>query len=118
MCNRFTLRATQQEIALKLRLQQLPVWTPRFNIAPSQSVLGVRMHDHQRQAVLLQWPLLPFWSKTPQMKFATMNARAETIAEKPAYRTPFKNRRCLIVADGFYEWPAKSPKATPPYFLQ
>jgi len=117
MCNRFTLRATQEEIALKLRLQQLPIWTPRFNIAPSQSVLGVRINNRQQASVLLKWPLLPFWSKTPQIKFATMNARADTIAEKPAYRASFKKRRCLIVADGFYEWPAQSPKGTPPFFF-
>jgi putative SOS response-associated peptidase YedK len=83
---------------------------PRFNIAPSQPVPIIRDTDAGREMVLAKWGLVPHWSKEPKTKYSTINARIETLAEKPVYRTSFKHRRCLIPADGFY------PTLTPPRY--
>jgi len=77
---------------------------PRYNIAPSQQIPIIRATETDREMVLAKWGLVPHWSKEPKSKYSTINARIESVAEKPAYRTPFKRRRCLIPADGYYEW--------------
>jgi len=77
---------------------------PRYNIAPSQRVTIVRDTDAGREMVMVKWGLVPHWSNEAKTRYSTINARIESVAEKPAYRTPFKHRRCLIPADGFYEW--------------
>lgn len=77
---------------------------PRYNIAPSQSVPAIRQGMQGRELVLLQWGLIPSWSKEPKTKYSTINARADTVESKPAYRSAFKKRRVLIPATGFYEW--------------
>ncbi len=77
---------------------------PRYNIAPSQQIASIRQEDGERAACLLRWGLIPAWSREPATKYSTINARAETVAEKPAYRSAFRSRRCLIPATGFYEW--------------
>jgi putative SOS response-associated peptidase YedK len=76
---------------------------PRYNIAPTQDV-AVVLNETPDRLSLLQWGLIPSWAKDPAIGGQMINARAETIAEKPAFRTPFKKRRCLVLADGFYEW--------------
>ena len=81
----------------------MPVLTPRFNIAPTQQVLSIRFADGRREAAVVRWGLVPSWSKAP--KWAPLiNARAESVREKPAFRSAFKTRRCLVPASGFYEW--------------
>ena len=77
---------------------------PRYNIAPSQSIPVIRDTETSRELVMARWGLIPNWSKASKSKYSTINARIESVAEKPTYRTPFKRRRCLIPADGFYEW--------------
>jgi putative SOS response-associated peptidase YedK len=86
---------------------------PRFNIAPSQPVPIIRDTDAGREMVLAKWGLVPHWSKEPKTKYSTINARIETLAEKPVYRTSFKHRRCLIPADGFYEWKVNDGRKVP-----
>jgi putative SOS response-associated peptidase YedK len=88
---------------------------PRYNIAPSQDVAIVRDTGSGRELVLARWGLVPHWSKTSQTKYSTINARIESVAEKPAYRESFRRRRCLIPADGFYEWREVSGKKVPLY---
>jgi len=119
MCGRFTLRAK-----LNLLLQQFAIetceldeWAPRYNIAPTQNVLAVRADDDgKRELVPLRWGLVPPWSKDLKIGSRMINARSETIAEKPSFRAPFKKKRCLILADGFYEW-KKEGKAKQPYYI-
>ena len=90
---------------------------PRYNIAPTQFVVAVRNDaDGQREAASLKWGLIPFWAKDPSIGNRMINARAETVAEKPAYRNAFKHRRCVVLADGFYEW-HRDGSAKVPYFI-
>lgn len=90
---------------------------PRYNVAPSQRVLAARAgRDGGRELVALKWGLLPAWSKASRFPYSTINARAETVAEKPAFRGAFRHRRCLIAADGFYEW-RKTGGPKQPYFI-
>jgi len=81
-------------------------WSPRYNIAPTQPVPVIRQHPKEpvRQISLMKWGLIPHWAKDPSIATGTINAKSETAAEKPAFRDPLKFRRCLIPADGFYEW--------------
>jgi putative SOS response-associated peptidase YedK len=81
-------------------------WSPRYNIAPTQPVPVIRQHPKEpvRQLSLMKWGLIPHWARDPSIAARTINAKSETAATKPAFRDPFKFRRCLIPADGFYEW--------------
>src|SRR5271169_6392267 len=106
MCGRFTLGATAADLAAQFTLATVPTWTPRYNIAPTQEVLIVRQPAPQasREARLHRWGLIPSWAKDPTIGNRLINARAETVASKAAFRHAFKERRCLVLADGFYEW--------------
>jgi putative SOS response-associated peptidase YedK len=84
----------------------------RYNAAPGQD-LWVIPEETPNQAQLFHWGLVPFWAKDPKIGNRLINARAETVAEKPAFRTPFKKHRCLVLADGFYEWDKKGPRKVP-----
>ncbi len=121
MCGRFTLRAPASLVAEQFALLELPPFTPRFNIAPSQPVPVVRLAPGQpqprRELVWLRWGLIPGWAKDPAIGNRMINARAETVAEKPAYRAAFRRRRCLVAADGFYEW-QPTGKGKQPYFIR
>ena len=93
-------------------------FAPRFNIAPSQPVLAI-CNDGKHAADFLLWGLVPSWAKDPSMGARLINARGETLAEKPAFRGAYKYKRCLIPADGFYEWKAQpATKAKVPHFIQ
>ena len=117
MCGRFTLQAPEMLIrkafnlrnAVQLNLQ------PRYNIAPSQDISIIRDAEEGHALTLARWGLIPHWSKEPKTKYSTINARIETVAEKPTYRTPFRSRRCLIPADGFYEWKMVNGHKIPHY---
>lgn len=118
MCGRFTITLDAEEVQLQLGLGEMPAdWRPRFNVAPSQPV-PVVWDAEQRNVEWMQWGLVPFWAKSPAIGNKMINARAETVAEKPAFRQAFRQRRCLIVADGFYEWlkPEKGGASIPYYF--
>jgi putative SOS response-associated peptidase YedK len=106
MCGRFTLHAPAAQIRESFNLPDLPAreLKPRYNIAPNQDVAIIRDTGTGREMVMARWGLIPGWSKESRTKYSTINARIESVAEKPTYRTPFKRRRCLIPADGFYEW--------------
>ena len=90
---------------------------PRYNIAPTQDIAAIRnTQEEERELVLLRWGLVPFWAKDPSIGNRMINARAETVAEKPAYRAAYKHRRCVVLADGFYEWRRDGDVKTP-YFI-
>jgi putative SOS response-associated peptidase YedK len=117
MCGRFTLRAPAGVVAEQFALFEMPPFAPRFNIAPTQPVAVVRLApggpEPRRELVWLRWGLIPSWAKDPAIGNRMINARAETIADKPAYRAAFRRRRCLVVADGFYEWQKAGSKKQP-----
>jgi putative SOS response-associated peptidase YedK len=106
MCARFTIRAPAPKIAEAFGVALPFDIQPRYNVAPTQDVLAIRLgQDGRREAARLRWGLVPAWAQDVKIGNRLMNARAETIAEKPSFRSAFKaRRRCLIVADGFYEW--------------
>ena len=105
MCGRFTQRMTWRELHERMGLLGTPLnLRPRFNVAPSQDVAAVRANDDGRTLAMLRWGLIPAWASDPAIGHRLINARSETAAEKPSFRTAFRHRRCLIPADGFYEW--------------
>ncbi len=107
MCGRFTLKSPDRIKFDRANHSNLPPLFPRYNIAPSQSVLAIIQYGVEREAAFLQWGLVPSWSKEPK---GFINARAETIEEKPSFSESFQKRRCLVLADGFFEWDQKSGK--------
>ena len=113
MCGRFTLKKPER-IRLPNYHSEFPVLKPRYNIAPSQDVVTVVQRGSSPEAVFLQWGLIPSWSKEAK---GIINARVETIEDKPSFNDSFKNRRCLILADGFYEW-ERHGKISQPYYFQ
>jgi len=142
MCGRFTLRAPASTVAEQFQLLDVEPFGPRFNVAPTQTVAVVRVRpeggeprprgpvsprpatrvserrDHViRQLAWLKWGLIPSWAKDPAIGNSLINARAESVADKPAFRTAFRRRRCLVVADGFYEWQRTGAKKQP-YFIR
>lgn len=118
MCGRYTLTSTEN-LVNEFELVQEPLQLgPRFNIAPTQQVPVVdnRPKD-QRALTLMRWGLIPRWAKDPAIGHKMINARQETAAEKPAFRDAFRRRRCLVVADGFYEW-KRAGKAKTPFYVR
>jgi putative SOS response-associated peptidase YedK len=118
MCGRFTLTASPEQVATLFDLPEEPVLAPRYNIAPTQPVGIVRMNPQTatREWALTHWGLIPSWSKDPSIGARMINARSETVSEKPAFRAAFKRRRCLVPVSGFYEW-KKDGKAKQPYYI-
>jgi putative SOS response-associated peptidase YedK len=119
MCGRFTLRSIDR-IKEKLKtldwaeISRLPLLAPRYNIAPSQEVMTIIQSGNEPAFELMTWGLIPSWSRD-QAGF--INARAETLEEKPSFSESFTRRRCLIPADGFYEW-RRNGKTRQPYYFQ
>lgn len=105
MCGRYTLHSPKQLIVEHFKLSDGIAIEPRYNIAPSQEVPVIRLDEEgNRELVRLRWGLIPFWAEEAKTGYSMINARAETVASKPAYRAAFRKRRCLLPADGFYEW--------------
>lgn len=105
MCGRFIQCTSGERLAERFQISTAPRLTPRYNVAPSQPVGAIRVTlTGQREFAALRWGLIPAWSPEPRTSYSTINARAETVADKPTYRQAFRQRRCLIPADGFYEW--------------
>lgn len=118
MCGRITFRTEPKLVAELFNISELPLFEPRYNVAPTQEVLAVRTSPKGgREAVFLKWGLIPFWSKDKSFASKAINARAETLREKPAFREAYKKRRCLIAADGFFEW-KKVGKRKEPYLFE
>jgi putative SOS response-associated peptidase YedK len=116
MCGRYTLTSAPEAIRALFRYAEQPNFPARYNIAPTQPIAVVRMIDGKRQFALVRWGLLPSWVKDPKAFSLIINARGEGIGDKPAFRNAIKRRRCLIPADGFYEWKAGAPRKQP-YFI-
>ena len=110
MCGRFTLHTEKELLArrFEVNLDGVENLGPRYNIAPSQPVVTVYTEGHERVAGLMEWGLVPYWAKDRAKLPKMINARVETVASKPAYRDAFIRQRCLILADGFYEWQAQT----------
>jgi putative SOS response-associated peptidase YedK len=106
MCGRFSQTATPAMIAQQFDVAPPPLFAPRYNIAPSQPVVAIRIEPDTatHQLLLLRWGLIPSWAKDPKIGHQCINAKAETVAERPSFRAAFKKRRCLVIATGFYEW--------------
>lgn len=106
MCGRYSLKTPADTLAEHFQLTTPPPLPPRYNIAPSQPIAIVRIHAPQenRECVLVRWGLIPSWANDPSLGNKMINARAETVAEKPAFRGPLARSRCLVPADGYYEW--------------
>ena len=106
MCGRYLIVSSPAAIRALFGYPELPNFPPRYNVAPTQPIPIVRMWQGQRQFTLVRWGLLPPWVKDPKMFTLLINARADTMLDKPSFRPPMLRRRCLISADGFYEWKA------------
>jgi putative SOS response-associated peptidase YedK len=117
MCGRYRLTAKERYIRDHFGLGEDLSWAPRWNIAPTQKVPIVRQdrNEPKRTFSLVRWGLIPAWAKDASIGFKTINGMSETAAEKPAFRGAMKRRRCLIPADGFYEWARISSKEKQPY---
>jgi putative SOS response-associated peptidase YedK len=118
MCGRFTLTVNPEDFQQTFNDITFPSqFSPRYNVAPSQPVLAIP-NDGKNKADFFLWGLIPSWSKDPAIANKLINARGETVAEKPSFRGPFKYKRCLILADGFYEWKTvPGSKIKVPHFI-
>jgi putative SOS response-associated peptidase YedK len=117
MCGRFAFYSPAEATAALFGAATLHSLTPRYNIAPTQDIAVIRREEGSRATMsMLRWGLVPFWAKDPAIGNRMINARAETIAEKPSFRATYRKRRCLIPADGFYEWHTADGKKLP-YFI-
>jgi putative SOS response-associated peptidase YedK len=114
MCGRFAFYSPMEAAAALFGVDASLDIKPRYNIAPTQDIAAIRNDkDGERELVMLRWGLVPFWAKDPSIGNRMINARAETVAEKPSYRNAYKHRRCLVLADGFYEWQRQGETKTP-----
>jgi len=100
MCGRFSLTTSPEIISQHFGFSISLLFEPRYNIAPSQDILAI---NDNHETVMLRWGLIPSWAKDPSIGYKMINARAETVAEKPSFRSAYQSRRCLVPADGFYE---------------
>ena len=118
MCGRYTLRTPVDTLVQQFEIAEYPSSiTPNYNVAPTQGVAAVIAENGKRKLEMLHWGLIPSWAKDPEIGNKMINARAETVAEKPSYRKAFKERRCLILADGFYEW-QKTDSGKQPFYIR
>jgi putative SOS response-associated peptidase YedK len=104
VCGRFAQKSPTKKIAKKFEVEDVPPLAERYNVAPTQAVLAVREGDGAREAAFFKWGLVPRWAKDPAIGNKLINARSETVTEKPSFREAFARRRCLVPVDGFYEW--------------
>jgi len=116
MCGRYTLSTPADLVAEFFVLEEAIELQPRFNIAPTQTAAVIREEEGRRQLRELRWGLIPSWARDVGFGHRTLNARAETAAVKPSFRQAFRHRRCLVAADGFYEWAKVGGRKVPHYF--
>lgn len=117
MCGRFAFYSPAEATAALFGVENAAAVEPRYNIAPTQYVAAIRRDgDQHNELAMFRWGLVPSWAKDPSIGNRMINARAETIAEKPSFRTAYRKRRCLVLADGFYEWHTEN-KLKVPYFI-
>ncbi len=115
MCGRFVIKNPPDVMRRTFGYVEQPNFPPRYNVAPTQPIPVVRLVNHQRSFALLRWGLIPAWVKDPRGFSLLINARAEAVLDKPAFRNAMRRRRCLIPADGFYEWKQEGTRRRP-YF--
>lgn len=116
MCGRFAFFSPHESVVDLFAIEGVADVEPRFNIAPTQAVPAVRSAAGSRRLSMLHWGLVPFWAKDPAIGNRMINARAESLGEKPSFRNAYKRRRCLVLASGFYEW-RKEGQAKTPYYI-
>ncbi|MHA1531649.1 MAG: SOS response-associated peptidase [Candidatus Heimdallarchaeota archaeon] len=130
MCGRFARFSPAHVFRMLFQLNEFLELPPQYNIAPGQDIYAVRgiivrdeqrrtaaTNNFQKEVVPLKWGLIPFWAKDPSIGNRMINSRSETVSEKPSFKAAFKNHRCLIPADGFYEWQKKRDGPKQPYFI-
>jgi putative SOS response-associated peptidase YedK len=118
MCGRYAFYSPAEAVKRIFRLDFVPGLEPRYNVAPTQDVPAVRAGEEGlRELAMLHWGLVPRWAKERAIGNKMINAREETVAEKPAYRDAFKKRRCLVLTDGWYEWQVV-PNGKQPWFIR
>ncbi len=117
MCGRYMITSAREAIRRVFDVPTLFELAPRYNVAPTQKVPVVRLEEGEREFAMLRWGLIPSWAKDPEIGNRMINARAETVAEKPSFRSAFRRRRCLVVADGFYEWQKRPNRPKQPYYI-
>lgn len=118
MCGRFVLVTDLSVIARDFDIPDAPFsFSPNRNISPGQQIAAVIRRDNQHILASYLWGLIPFWAKDPSIGAKLINARAETVTQKPSFKNAFARRRCLIPADGFYEWKKEEKKKIPYYFF-
>jgi putative SOS response-associated peptidase YedK len=115
MCGRYAITSAPEAIRALFRYPEQPNFPPRYNVAPTQPIPIVRLHEGKRRFALMRWGLLPSWVKDPKTFALLVNARGESVIDKPAFRAAMKYRRCLIPADGFYEWKPVAGRKQPYY---
>ncbi len=117
MCGRFTLTVDERKVLVRFNaVKTVEInYTKRYNIAPSQNVVAIVSDGKENRMGLLRWGLIPPWAKEMNIGYKMINARAETLAEKPAFKRPFRRQRCIIPADGFYEWKGAGKEKQPFY---
>ena len=113
MCGRFAFYSPAEAAAALFGAEDWTDFAASYNVAPTQDIPVVREGEERRELVALRWGLVPFWVKGPSIGNRMINARSETIAEKPSFRNAFRKRRCLVIADGFYEWRKEGQQKTP-----
>ena len=116
MCGRYVITSPPAAVGALFGYPEQPNFPPRYNVAPTQPIPLVRLVDGKRSFALMRWGLLPAWVKDPKTFSLLVNARGESVLDKPAFRNAVRRRRCLIPADGFYDWRAGTPKR--PYFVR
>jgi putative SOS response-associated peptidase YedK len=117
MCGRFAFYSPSEATAALFGVDASIAVEPRYNIAPTQYIAAIRdVEGTGRELAMFRWGLVPFWAKDPAIGNRMINARAETVAEKPSFRAAYRQRRCLVLADGFYEWKKEGESKTP-YFI-
>lgn len=119
MCGRFTSKAKPEQVEKEFKIGKLnpSIFEPRYNIAPSQIIPAVLESEGKRIINGLRWGLIPSWAKDDSIGNKLINARAETLSEKPSFRNAFRSRRCIIPASGFYEWQKKGTGAKQPFYF-
>ncbi len=115
MCGRYTLTVTLEELITRYEMDggSAPYHQPRYNVSPGQMIPAVISDGSKNRMGELKWGLTPAWAKEEKMKMSTINARSETLSEKPTYRIPFQRKRCIVPADSFYEWKKVEGKKQP-----
>lgn len=116
MCGRFARKSNPKRLAREFNVAEVPDAEPSYNVAPTHNILAVRQGGDGREMTFLKWGLVPSWAKDASIGAKLINARSETVEEKPSFRDAFRRRRCIVPADGFYEWKREGDRKQPYFF--